>query len=88
MIAAESKEYRQEVYRQRIPIFTEKMGIPGPYSTRKMGTRVPIITVEWGPGILILGGPHFTLTPGGVSGKGLADYALELSSIAILLAFA
>ena len=28
-------------HHKRIPIFTGKMGIPGPYSTRKMGTRDP-----------------------------------------------
>ena len=28
-----------------------------------MGTRVPILPVKWGPGVPILGGPHFSITP-------------------------
>ena len=39
------------------------LGTPGPHSTVIMGPRVPILPVEWGPGVPILGGPHFILTP-------------------------
>ena len=35
----------------------------GPHTPGNIGTRVPIFPGVWGPGIPILGGPHFHMTP-------------------------
>ena len=45
------------------PHFPDVLGYPWSRFTSRMRTRVPIIMVEWGPGVSILGSPHFTLTP-------------------------
>ncbi len=50
-------------FHKGVPIFTVKLGTPGPHIPGKMGTRVPIIPGIWGPGVPILGGPHFPMTP-------------------------
>ena len=40
------------------------MGIRDPHNKSKMGTQVPTIPGKWGPGVPVLGDPHFYLTPG------------------------
>ena len=51
-------------FHEGVPIITVTMGIRDPQNNSIMGTRVPIIPGNWGPGVPVLGGPHFYLTPG------------------------
>ena len=39
-------------FHKRVPIITVKIGTWDPQISGKMGTRVSIILVEWGPGVL------------------------------------
>ena len=55
--------YRGSPFSQEGPHFTGNMGTPSPHIPGKMGTRVPIFLGVWGPGVLILRGPHFHITP-------------------------
>jgi hypothetical protein len=51
-------------FHKGVPKITVILGTRDPQNTGKMGTRVPIFPVKWGPGVPVLGGPHFNLTPG------------------------
>ena len=37
--------------------------LQGPHFPGRIGTRVPILPEKWGPGMPILGGPYFHVTP-------------------------
>ena len=50
-------------FHKGVPIITVIMGIWGPQNNSKIRIRVPIIPGKWEPGVPVLGGPHFYLTP-------------------------
>ncbi len=60
-------------FHEGVPIFPVKLGTPGRHNPEKMGTRVPIIPGIWGPGVPILGRPHFHMTPVQLHGRLGAD---------------